>query len=137
MEATSGRLLKNRFDRVDNDGMKLKRRVAQTGAEQLYLPKPMADLSSVLEAFWEPYARERESGKDAGQACFDVLAKLLPIEDFIEVISMFSGSWDEKINAVPMHAGQEPFDGREMHEGLMLQGDKTWAQYQQLDGWPW
>jgi hypothetical protein len=119
----------------------LKRRTlpAQSGSDQqMYLPRPLANIWTVLmregegeaRSFWDEYAHRREAGIDADKAVEQTLAKLLPSDQVDEVLAMLRGELDQQLSMI------KPFDGREMKAGLIDKGDTVWHKFQALPGWP-
>lgn len=97
--------------------------------DELYMVAPLQELVSVLDQFWEAYARRREAGEDPRLALRNAVTQVVAPGEASEVLAMLSGHIDRKLSVV------KPFDGRNLCEGLIAQGDKTWQSYREIPGW--
>jgi hypothetical protein len=97
--------------------------------DELYMVAPLHDLVEVLDPFWEAYARQREAGEDPRLAVRNAVTQVVAPEKTAEVLAMLSGHIDRKLSVI------KPFDGRELCEGLIAQGEKTWQGYREIPGW--
>jgi hypothetical protein len=89
----------------------------------------MAMLTSVLDAFWHEYARNREAGvSDRDEAVCLALARVLPPEQYMPVMQMLAGANDGEFSV------STPFDGIELRQRLIQHGDTFWARGRQTSG---
>ena len=65
----------------------------QRGCDQeMYLPRPLANIAAVLKPFWDEYANRRAIGMDPDEAVDKSLTLLLPTDQVVEVLAMLRGS---------------------------------------------
>jgi hypothetical protein len=92
-------------------------------------PAPMAMLTSVLDAFWHEYARNREAGmSDRDEAVGLALARVLPPDQYLPVMQMLAGANDQEFSEAA------PFDGLELRQRLIRHGDAFWARGRKTTG---
>jgi hypothetical protein len=103
--------------------------LAQSGGQPSYLPRPLANMSAVLNPFWDEYAHRREAGIDPDEAVDQSLTALLPSDQVDEVLAMLRGELDQRLSIL------NPFNGREVKADLIEAGDKTWHKFQASPGW--
>src|SRR5258708_4577994 len=104
--------------------------VESGGNEPMYLPRPLANMSAVLEPFWDEYSHFREAGMEGDESVDQSLTALLPSDQLDEVLAMLCGELDQQLSVI------KPFEGRPLKAGLIESGDKTWHKFQELPGWP-
>jgi hypothetical protein len=94
------------------------------------LVSPIEDLISILDPFWDQYARARETGRTQEEAVAEALESLLSPTRLKVLTHMLAGDLDRQLSTLEVS-----FDGRSMLIGLISSGDRYWQQTRPSGAW--